>query len=281
MTHTFNRLAVVAGMVVLGWTAGAHATHATTYTGTHVRIVAQNETFYDDTVYVSSDGCTVTDDASVVHELTGANALCALDAAASQGGFDYSVSYYDSFGFLLSSVGENTGDWTNYWLYYVDNESPAVGMSDLQLNDGDELLLTFGGYNPPLRLTLDRTHRQADEPVTAWVEYYSFDWMTSIGSYLPVVGATVHVGDETFTTDDSGVAVLTLDGAGSYDVYASADGYTYTAEQTVYGYRSFQSLNAVGKEGRATLVADGLSYLRDLQDENVLIMRGQDNLNHI
>jgi hypothetical protein len=96
MTHTFNRLAVVAGMVVLGWTAGAHATHATTYTGTHVRIVAQNETFYDDTVYVSSDGCTVTDDASVVHELTGANALCALDAAASQGGFDYSVSYYDS-----------------------------------------------------------------------------------------------------------------------------------------------------------------------------------------
>lgn len=271
MTHTRNRLALIASLVMATCAMTAQSTAAATYTAADVRIVAQDETLYDATVYVSSDGCTVADDTGTEHTVLGATALCALDAAASQEGFTYSLTYYDGFGFLLSTVGDYTGDWTNYWLYYVDNESPSVGMGDLVLNDGDELLLTYGGYNPPLRLTLDRTHRRANEPVTAWVEYYSYDWVTSTGAYLPVSGATVSVGEQTFTTDASGTVVLTLGSAGTYNVYAAATGYTRTADETIYGYRSFQAFNAVGKEGRAEIVADGLTYLLDQQDDNGLI----------
>lgn len=271
MTHTRNTLLLALGVMLAAVIGSTNTAAAATYTTTNVRIVVQDETFYNDTVYVSSDGCTVADDAGDSHVITGDMAVCALDAAAGQGGFEYSMTYYDGFGLLLSSLDGNTGDWTNYWMYYVDGQSPSVGMSDLDLTEGNELLLTFGGYNPPLRLTLDRTHRRADEPVTAWVEYYSYDWMTSTGSYLPVSGATVTVGDDTFTTDASGVAVLTMDAAGSYTVSATATGYTRTAEQTIYGYRTFQTLRTIGRVVRQERVGSGLEYLESQQDDSGMI----------
>jgi prenyltransferase beta subunit len=79
---------------------------------------------------------------------------------------------------------------------------------------------------------------------------------------------TVTVGDESFTTDVSGVATLTLDDSGTFDVYATATGYTRTATQYLYGYRAFSALNTVGRDRREELVKEGLKYLSEQLDEN-------------
>jgi len=275
MHHTKNLTLIALGVLAIAFFSHATPAHAATYTEANVRIMVHNEQFFADTVYVSSDGCTVVDDAGATHTIVGTKAICALVAAAGQGEFSYAFTHYSGFGLLLSNVNGQSGDWTNYWMYYVNTQSPSVGMGDLDMHDGDELLLTFGGYTPPLRLTLDRTHRKNSASVQALVESYVYDYLTNTGSYQPVVGASVTVSDRVFMTDSFGVAALQLDSAGAHTVSATAEGYTRTAETTLYGYRSFQSVRRLGRVVRAQHSQSGLAYLQSQQGVGGLIGQSQ------
>ncbi len=261
--------------LAFGLMLGAVPAGATTYTAVDVRILATGSTEHESTVYVSSDGCTVQDSTGTEHVITGDAALCALNQVAQQTQQELELMYYDGFGLLLNAYAGHTADMSNYWLYYVNYQSPAVGLAEYDLEDGDELLLTYGGFELPLRLALDKTHRRTNGSITATVDYYMTDWMTGEGSYMPMQGATVYVGDQMVTTDELGQAQLLLDTAGTYTVYADAEGFVPTVQQTVYAYRQHQTLQHVGKKKRKKLVNQGTEYLLSFMDDYGLVEGSQ------
>lgn len=269
LTKIMRSVVIGVCAMVFCWTA--LPAHAVSYTGVDLRIETPGQTVLQQTVYVSDAGCAVTDSTGVEHELTGDNALCAVDSALSQAGLEYVLTYYDGFGFFLSSIGDDVSDFTNYWLYYINYQSPAVGLSDYDMEEGDELLLTYGGFNPPLRLTLSRTHRRIDAVVTAVVEYYYSDWMTGEGYYVPAVGAIVYYGDQEYIADHNGRVAFMPSITGDYQVYAEADGYVRTASQELKVYRQQQSFQAVGKDRRQELIQEGVAYLKSETDDSGLV----------
>lgn len=269
---TFN--SVLAGVVLsVGALLGlASAASAITYTGVDVRIQDGDTAVYDGTVYVSSEGCTVEADGTE-YEIAGANALCAVHAAAADGGFEYALTYYESFdSFLLSSVGETVGDWTNYWSFAVDHQLSMVGLKDHELTEGEKILLTYGGWpNTPLRLTLSKTQRSTDRTVSALVEMYS----DADYAFVGVEGATVTVGEATYTTDANGMVEFEFSSTGEYAVVASMDAYTTSATETVSVYKKRSQVENIGRKRRAKLAERGVAYLQSQMDDDGLVSGSQ------
>lgn len=265
-------LGVAVASVVLTFVSVTPAS-AVTYTGVDVRVQNSDETVYDGTVYVSSEGCTVEDADSVEYDLEGANALCALHAAAADGGFEYILTYYESFdSFVVDAINDIEGDFSNYWAFAVDQRSSMVGLKDHMLTEGEEILLTYGGWpNTPLRLQLSANQRSTERSITATVEMYS----DMDARFIGVEGAVVTVGDTAYTTDENGVVEFSFDQTGEYEVVASLDGYTPTAIQTVNVYKKRSTVNKIGRERRATLVQRGVAYLENQMDENGLVTGSQ------
>ncbi|MFC1598253.1 DUF4430 domain-containing protein [Patescibacteria group bacterium] len=278
MENTFSRLfraaavAAVCGMMLV-W--GGGAADAATYSEVTVRIETGESTFFNETVYLSDEGCVVQDSVGGEHTLAGANALCALDLAAQQGGFTYELVYYDGFGLLLNSVADYAGDSSNYWLYYVNYESASVGMSDYELADGDEMILSYGGFEPPLRLTLNRTHAKEGARIVATVDYSSSDWLTGARLYLPVEGAEVHFGNTVLATDVNGEAVFYPAAMGTYSVYAESDSYTRSEVFNYYIYILLKKYYSFSRYGRAQYSGNGVDYLIDQMDDDGLVNGSQ------
>lgn len=247
------------------------------YIGVHVRIESSDPpaTEFSDTVYISDDGCTVEDSAGTSHVLEGANALCALHAASLQKGFDYELTHYDGLGLLLSSIEDYEGDYSNYWLYYVNYQSAAVGMADYLLNEGDELILTYGGSNPPLKLTLEKSFIHVGKTIKAEVEYYSYDWITGTGSYLPVEDAHVNVNGANIKTNSKGHAYLEPAQTGTYQVYVTSDGYIRSGKETLRVYPVVRTYHGLGQAERQNNIRKGLYYLKQQIGENGTINDSQ------
>lgn len=270
MTLTLKMNTVLAGVAVsvaavLGF---AGAASAATYTGVDVRIQDGDTAVYDGTVYVSSEGCSPVA-GGIEYEVDGANALCALMAASADGGFEYELTYYESFdSFLLSSINDTVGDFSNYWNFAVDHQLSMVGLKDHALTEGEEILLTYGGWpSTPLRLTLSKTQRSTERGVSALVEMYS----DAEAAFVGVEGATVLVGETTYTTDATGTVEFSFDATGDYEVVASMDAYTTSATETVSVYKKRAKVNNIGKKRRRKLVERGLAYLESQMDENDLV----------
>ncbi|MFH1426095.1 MAG: DUF4430 domain-containing protein [Candidatus Kerfeldbacteria bacterium] len=241
---------------------------ATTYVDAVVRIEANDATVYDGTVYITDGGCDVEDSTGTEHHVDGANALCALHAASLMGEFEYEVTYWDGFGFFLSSIDSYAGDYSNYWLYYVNYESPSVGMNDFALQPGDEVILTYGVSNPPLRLQLNAQHRREGGTVIATVDYYEYDLVAGSGTYVPAGDSEVHIGNTTVTTDVNGEAIFKPNATGTYSVYAVREGYPKTDIKTLRIYTKVKKYHSLGRYKRKQLVENGVEYLKRNIDDN-------------
>ncbi|MBI2410811.1 MAG: DUF4430 domain-containing protein [Candidatus Kerfeldbacteria bacterium] len=249
----------------------SHPTHAATYAGVTVRIETPTETVANTTVYVSSDGCTVTDSTGTDHTVTGVTAVCALNLAAAQIGFTYEL-VDSSYGLYLNSISEYMGDYSTFWLYYVNYESAMLGIADQPVADGDELLFTYGdGSTAPLRLTLNRNHRSTGRPVAAFVDSYIYDYTSSTGSYIPTVGATVYFGDTAVTTDAFGQAFFTPSDAGTFTVYATSGEATKTTAEVLYVYTQAETRKRLSHAQRFHATEQGVQYLRGAVNEDGLI----------
>ncbi len=242
---------------------------AATYYGIDVRIEAE-ETLFSDTVWITDEGCTVTDASGVTSIIEGASAICAFTAAADQAGLSYELLDY-GFGLYLNSIDEYIGDLSNYWLYYVNYESGSVGLADYLLSDGDELLLSYGSDLSALRLTLDAVQITTGEEVTATVDYYSYDWMTDSGEYLPAENVGVTFGNTTILTDMNGQAVFSTDDSAAYSVQADADNYTRSYVTTLRVYQRIGSFNTLSKYRRTEIRKNGIAYLKGAMDSDGLV----------
>lgn len=120
-------------------------------------------------------------------------------------------------GYISAVAGETAGAFGGWdgWMYRVNGKDQSVGLGDYKVADGDEVVLFYGGYPcqfPQMKqegtvLTFTSEDTQYDEQFNATV-------VTA-----PVVGATVTVNGQSFTTDDKG----------QVDIAALADG-TYTVQ---------------------------------------------------
>lgn len=114
----------------------------------HIRIVGSEKTvWFGD---ITTDGCTITDKDSGVHNFTQPVAVCALDAASKTGSFTYSVKDFGgSLGLFLEAIGTDSGaaDFSTYWSYDLNGQSAQQGISSQIVNSGDSLYFHFEDPN--------------------------------------------------------------------------------------------------------------------------------------
>ncbi len=251
-----NRLLTGALFGVAFVMAAAGSVQAVSYTEVALRIEAPDKSILNKTVYVSDAGCTVTDSENEEHTLSGDNALCALKTASDQYGVDFEVQD-SAFGLFLNSIDTYVGS-NSYWTYYVNDTEAMVGASEYDLASGDQLLFVYGDYGmtTPLRLTVNTTQPTTAQAMTASVKYKSGE------QYLPMSGATVYFGKTAVTTDANGKATFTRKKPGQISVYATATGYTKTAEKSVIVHSVKTKPQSVSFEKRTKQSNDGVAYVK-------------------
>jgi outer membrane protein assembly factor BamB len=73
------------------------------------------------------------------HSVGNFTALGALEAASQKVGFDYLVSYYESFGLFVTSIAGIANQGYSGWMYAVNNVTPAVAAERYAVKDGDKI----------------------------------------------------------------------------------------------------------------------------------------------
>ncbi len=250
----------------------AQASNDTTYTDVTIRIENPTTgTVYDDTVYVPSDGCVVTDTDGVEHDITSPTALCALDLAALYGGFTYEV-VDSSFGLYVSSIADQTSEGFDYWSFYVDYEYATNGLADYVVSSGENIILSYGEYgNMPLKLSVRKKQALPGQTVTAVVKVAD-----DSGELQPVEGAIVNFSDTAIVTDRSGYATYTVESnASDLTIAASYDTYTQSDVAVVRTAKKHHTLQMVGKNKRSKRADRAIEYLVNQIDENGLVSGSQ------
>lgn len=262
--NTFFSTLVVLTAAMIGWTATPSDAHAEEYTGVSVRIETSKKTIYNDQVYITDEGCTVKDSTGASHQIAGDVALCALQLASTQGDFTYEL-INSSFGLYLNAVDGVSSTSSQFWLYYVNDTSAMVGLSEYDLSEGDELLFTFGEYpSSPLRLNVKKKQATTKREVVATVK--TLDEFGT-GSYVPVVGATVHFGKNKVVTNSKGVARFVFQTKGEYSVFATAEGYTKTATTNVIVHGRNSGIQPLSADEREQFVDAGWNYVMSEMNE--------------
>ncbi|MDF2674467.1 MAG: surface/cell-adhesion protein [Clostridiales bacterium] len=126
-------------------------------------------------------------------------------------GIKSNVSYSYGAPFIASIndiAGGKFGGWDG-WMYFVNGVDPGVGMTDLEVKAGDEILVYYGDWGiKPLEITLPGT---ASKVQTIEV---------SVKADGKGVAADVWVNGKKYITDANGILTLTIDEVGSLEVYA-------------------------------------------------------------
>lgn len=217
----------------------------------------------------TTETCTVTDTTGEDHELTDFSALCALDSFAEVEGKTLDLEN-SSYGLFLSGIGKHDQDTTQgwYWLYRVNNASPAVGLDAYALVDGDEMLLTLGAWpSAPVALNLSTVDILKGDSVEILVTAYN----DGTGEFEPLNEATVYFGKdkyETVTTDEYGKIEVSLSTKGDYNIFASKQDYTTSEISHVRVRAHNDEQEYISRADRKKLLTGALNYLKGQMDEN-------------
>lgn len=238
---------------------------ATDYILTTVRIETADATIYSGDVYIPDSGCTVTDNDGAEHEVDGAAALCALAEAATLGGFDYVVQD-SSYGLYLTEVDGQAATDTDYWSFFVNYTAATVGLAEYELKNGDEMILSLGGYpNAALELRVPVKEILAGDKLVVRVKVDG----------EPMEGATVHMNNQTKTTDQLGKASFKPKNTTSIDLYAEADGYTRSTTTTVRVVEQHTANLKLSTEQEQTMIAAAAEYLTSEVGDDGLLTASQ------
>lgn len=193
----------------------------------NVRVEGKTSTIWNGQVTFTTS--TITDKQGTTTTIDHPTALGALDAAAKAGAFTYDVS--SAYGLLgyVDSVGGDTDQGADGWLYQVNWLSPGVAAVDYTLKNGDSVLWYYGGYSAePLQLTVDQTSLLTTGNFSATVQAFNGT------NWSAVSGATVQAASHIYTTDSNGqVSGISLP-PGGYTLSASMGTYdTYIRSNTV------------------------------------------------
>lgn len=132
-----------------------------------------------------------------------------------------------SYGPYLNKINDELAAGLEGWMYFVNNESPAVGLSDYLLSDGDEVLLYFGEWGwLPTKLEIDKTAISGTELSGISVSYYEN------GQWSALTGADVAGLDQSYQTDSNGELDVFLPD-GFYSVLASKSGFVRSNQENL------------------------------------------------
>ncbi len=211
-------------------------------------------------------GSTIMDNTSTPYWIPNPTALGALDEAAQSGGFTCSLTDWGGGpGGLFVDTIDGIGGVSSWWLYRVDNLSPAVGAGAFALDVTDpptpphtEVIwyesLTFA--EQPIKLELDNTSVVINEPCTAIVSLYN----DGSATWSPLAGATVHA-DTDYLTGIDGTIAISVDQVTTLNVYAEmgncirSNRVTLTVEWSALGYDSDQD-DSISKQEALNAVTD-------------------------
>ncbi|PYG87392.1 prenyltransferase/squalene oxidase-like repeat protein [Ruminiclostridium sufflavum DSM 19573] len=144
---------------------------------------------------------------------------------------DVPVVVQDSqYGKYISSINnEAAGQFGGYdgWMYAVNGVEGAVSMDSCSINEGDSILVYYGGYSPQTyipEVSLSSGEVAAGTAFTAKITATYFDWNINNNVTVNVTGAAITLLDETYTTDNNGQAVITAPAAaGDYTLEISKE----------------------------------------------------------
>lgn len=237
----------------------------------HLWIQTNEGDLYNGWVSVD-DNCSVKDIDGVNHTFESAVVLCALDAYAEQEEKTLDL-VNSSYGLYLSGIGKHDQDIAQgwYWLYRVNNVSPAVGLDAYELVDGDEIFLKLGAWpSAPVKVSLDTVDLLKGRNVTATVT--AFDDVTE--TFLPLDQAVVYVGKseyKTYTTDQNGSVTFKVKKTGDFNVFATKADYA-TSEVTHVRVRTQNQVKELlGHTERKRLLTSALNWLTSQMDEEGVI----------
>lgn len=116
-------------------------------------------------------------------------------------------------GYITEVNGINGGKFGGYdgWYYSVNGKVPEVGVNDYNVKSGDSIVLYYGDY--PCQIpVLDL--KDVESGVikvlsydTVWTDDGSGNW-TSKSDWAPVIGATLTLNGQEFTSDENGVVTF-------------------------------------------------------------------------
>lgn len=165
-------------------------------------------------------------------------ALHLVEVAAAECGYSYEIES-TSYGPYLRRINNDEAQGLTGWLYRADWLSPAVGANDYILSPGQEVLWYFGDWQwPPSRLILSKDSIAAGETVLAQVDYIDSD-----NNWLPLAGAVIAVGEETYQSKDNGRVEINFSQSGVYTLRAVSQNFI----------RSNSQIIAVGEGVNATI----------------------------
>lgn len=131
-------------------------------------------------------------------------ALDALEQALNAAG----ISYMAKDGYISSINGDSAGSFGGYdgWMYAVNDSSPSVGMGSYEIKDKDNLVVYYGDMNTAYPLiTTNQTH----DAITLTCRYNGYDENFN-PTNLPLAGATLTLGANTYTSDDNGQVTIPI-----------------------------------------------------------------------
>ncbi len=150
------------------------------------------------------------------------------------------LAYFSSFNsFLVNCVAIpaslTTPDCYN-WTYAINNSFPQMGIDQAMVKDGDTIYFFFGS---PHKTTLSKTTVSVGETFTATAQMYDL----STGTYVPLTGVTLGIGNfnpdfsfseiATSTVNSLGQASFSLNATGTMEVGIKEDFYFPTTQITI------------------------------------------------
>lgn len=91
-----------------------------------------------------------TPDENLTNQISVANGTTVLAALNST----YNISYTESsMGYFVDSINALSSNRTHYWLYFVNNKTPEVGVGQYRLGQGDQVTFRYLSLNESKKYT--------------------------------------------------------------------------------------------------------------------------------
>ncbi|ATW27577.1 S-layer homology domain-containing protein [Candidatus Formimonas warabiya] len=141
----------------------------------------------------------------------------ALDEAGIENHINPSVDWLNTGDITINTERDLSHDF--YWMYSVNDQLDTD--TNPELNEGDSITVYLSYYSTDLatayaKLNLNTEEAKKGDTVVATVYQSDGGWPAS---YIPAPGVTVHFGNNVYTTDENGQVAVTIQEAGTYQVY--------------------------------------------------------------
>ncbi|MFA6466863.1 MAG: prenyltransferase/squalene oxidase repeat-containing protein [Patescibacteria group bacterium] len=163
----------------------------------------------------------------LANNLEATTVLELLEAGSNVCDFEY-ISQDSAYGVYISAIDGVSASGMDGWQYFVDWQAGMLAVTDFILEDNQEVLWAYGGWPfYPVKLEVNDSHFEVGETLMVDFKYYNGE------SWLPLAGAGIVFGAETYSTDASGQFSLVLDSEGIFPIFSQPSS-TYARSNKEY-----------------------------------------------